>query len=518
MLRFSTALSLLCILFIITGCNTCNPRGGSLAFVKTWDVPAGQTYTFDDPTEGLNSVDFIARVFYPATDDTGAEVLEGEHPLVIFGHGRFGPTSGSGFPNNYLHATYLLNQLTSWGYICVTVNFDVVSSLGFGISERGELFLKAVDFMLAENNKPSSRFFHRINTSQIGLIGHSRGGGGATSAVRRNQAQGSPRNIKALATISPTSSDTGPITGGMPQLMIYGTWDGDLSSAPGYELWDAAPRDKDKAYVEVYGANHFFFSDDLFYNHEVNGISRQNHQNMAKGFINAFFDQQIRGLNRFGWPDYLTYIRKVDTVEYYVQYLNGTKTIIDDGGVVGPATANNLGGTNTAVSMPLFDNADLGSGTGQFGSTIGIRMSWDAGADRVDFTIPATNASAFDFISFRASQRHNVTGNTLNTFKTLKVKLTDGGGNTFTQSISNSVYKGLQYPDQEVYPDLGNPPNTINGSFKNIPSTFRLKLSTFTGVNLGNIVKVTILFDAPNSSGFVNNTGAITFDDLEFTK
>lgn len=518
MLRFSTALSLLCILFVITGCNTCNPRVGSLAFVKTWDVPTGQTFTFAEPTSNLKQVDFIARVFYPATDDTGAEVLEGEHPLIIFGHGRYGPTSGSGFPNNYLHATYLMNQLTSWGYICVTVNFDVVHDLGPGISERGELFLKAIDFMLAENDKPASKFFHRINKTQIGLIGHSRGGGGATSAVQRNQAQGSPRNIKALATISPTASDKGPLTGGMPQLMLYGTWDGDLRTAPGYKMWDPAPRDKNKLYVEIYGANHFFFSDDLVFANETNGILRQNHQNMAKGFINAFFDEEIRGFNRFGWPDYLRFLKKVDTVEYYVQYLNSNKLTVDDGDPLGTPTVNNLLGNNIPVSMPLFEDADLGSGTGQFGLTNGLRMSWDAGADRVEFILPITNASAFDFISFRASQRHNVTGNTLNTFKNMRVRLTDNAGNSFELPISNSAYKGLQYPDQEVYPDPGNPGGTVNGSFKNIPSTFRLRLSAYIGVNLSALNKITILFDPPNSPNFVNSTGAITFDDLEFTK
>ncbi len=513
MRSFSTRITLLVFLFatILTGCNTCNPKVGSLAIIMTWDVPAGQTYTFQQPTTGLTSVDFIARVFYPATDSTGNTVTDGPHPLIIFGHGRYGPTAGSGFPNNYLHATYLMKQLSSWGYICVSVNFDVVHSLGSGISERGELFLKAIDFMSAENSNASSKFHNKIDMSQIGIIGHSRGGGGATSAVNRNVTQGSPRNIKALATISPTSFNTTAVAN-MPQLMIFGTWDGDLRDEQGYKLWDPAPRNQNKIYVEVYGANHFFFSDDLVYASEKNGIARENHQNIAKGFINAFFDKEVRGFERYSWPEYLTFDRKVDTVEYYVQYMNKNKLIIDDGGTLGTATTNNLGGTNTATSLTLFDDADLAVGAGQFGSTNGLRVSWDNAGDKLEFSFPAQNASAFDFISFRASQRHGVTGNTVNTFKTLKVKLTDAANNSFTLPISNTVYKGLQYPDQEEYPPA------VLGSYKNIPSTFRLKLSNFTGVNLNNIVKVTILFDAANSAGFVNNTGAVTFDDLEFTK
>ncbi|MCX6319417.1 MAG: hypothetical protein NTW29_19225 [Bacteroidetes bacterium] len=509
-LRSTHFLLVLIISVILTSCNTCNPRSGSIGYIRTWDVPAGETYTFQEPTEGLNTVDFIARVFYSTFDTINKPLTDGLHPLVIFGHGRFGPYPGSGYPNNYLHASYLMNQLASWGYVCVTVNFDVVNSLNNGLSERGELFLKAIDYMVAQNSDPNSKFYQKIDVNRIGIIGHSRGGGGAVSAVNRNVAQGSPRKIKALATISPTNVDIQPVTD-MPQLMIYGTWDGDLSSAPGYKLWDPAPRNKTKVYVEVYGANHFFFSDDLIYDHETNGILRANHQNIAKGFINAFFDQQVRGYNRYSWPDYLTYLRKVDTVEYYVQYMNENKLIVDDGGVLGTPNVNNLGGTNTPVSLTLFDDSNLGAGANQYGNTNGLRVSWNASTDALQMNIPATNASAYDYISFRAAQRHGEAGNTVNTFKNIKVRLTDNAGHTFTLPITNSTYKGLQYPDQAVYP--GGP-----GGYKNIPSTFRIKLSGFTGVNLNSIVQVAFLFDAPNSGDYVNNTGAITVDDVEFTK
>lgn len=502
-----------CIGLLFASCNppTCNPKGSNLAIVLSWDVPAGQTYTFTNP-EGINSVDFKARVFFPSKDSSGVNITDGKHPLVIFGHGRYGPAAGSGYPNNYLHATYLMNQLASWGYIVVTVNFDVVHSLGPGISSRGELFLKAIDFMSAQNGNNSSIFFNKIDMDHIGVIGHSRGGGGAYAAVQRNQAQGSPRKIKALATISPTNGDVTPIAGNMPQLMIYGTWDGDLSGAPGYMLWDGSARDKTKVYVEVYGANHFFFSDDLVFAGEINGITREKHQNIAKGYINAFFDQYVRDSLRYSWPEYLTFEKKVDSTEHYVQYMGANPLVIDNGNPLGTAATNNLGGGNVGTSLTLFDDSNLASGTGQFGNTNGLRIGWNAGTDGIVFNFAPANASAFTHISFRASQRHGEAGNTLNTFKNLRVKLTDNANNTFTLPISNTIYKGLQYPDQPEYPGGG------TGTFKNIPSTFRLPLSAFTGVNKANIKQVAILFDAANSLGFVNNTGSITFDDLEFTK
>jgi hypothetical protein len=256
------------ILLGIAGCDTCRPGTGNFALIGFWDVPAGETFTLQTPTPGGQTVNLIARVYYPSYDGSaledpdnpnfeGIEVAEGQHPLIVFGHGQY----GLGSPTNYLGMTNLMHHLASWGYISVSLNLDVVQgqwpSHQQGIPQRGELLLAAVDHLLQLNNDPASLFYQKVDPSKIALIGHSRGVGGAISAVNRNLTQGSPRAILALATISPVDFHTQPVQAGVPHLSLYGSWDGDLSSGHGPRIWDGGLRLAPKQHVEIYGANHF---------------------------------------------------------------------------------------------------------------------------------------------------------------------------------------------------------------------------------------------------------------------
>jgi len=211
-----------------SGCRSCRPNQGNFAFIGFRDVPAGQTMTLTAPMPGgQQMVDFIGRIYYPSLDESVLQdperpnfenitVAEGAHPLIVFGHGRW----GGGVPTNYLGMTNLLHHLASWGYVCISVNLDVVHALQstnqWGIPHRGELFLKAIDYMLQQNADPVSPFFARIDPAKIALIGHSRGGSGAISAVNQNAAAQPPRAIGAVATISPVDFGTDPVRAAVP--------------------------------------------------------------------------------------------------------------------------------------------------------------------------------------------------------------------------------------------------------------------------------------------------------------
>lgn len=498
---------------LYSGCRSCNPKTGNFAFIGTWDVPPGETFAFD----GLNdpaSVDFIGRVFYASKDTLGDSLLNRAYPLIIYGHGRFsGP--GSAFPNNYLASSYLMNHLASWGYIVVSVNFDVLHNASdAGISHRGQLFLHAIDYMLSKNNDPSSKFYQKIDVTKIALIGHSRGGGGATYAVNLNQSQGSPRNIKALATISPTSGHTNPISGNMPQLMLYGTWDGDLCDAQGYAMWDQAPRDRTKIFVEIHGANHFFFSDNLVYSNELNGIPRANHQSLAKGFINAFFDKFVNGLDRYEWPIYLTGNKRIDTVDYFIQYLNDTILVVDNGDPLGTPALNNLNGANSGTSLTLFDDRALNNpAEHQYGSTNGLRATWDNLNDSLLFNLPGSNAGTYKVLHFRIGQRYGEPENAVDNYKNFTVRLKDNSGHVASVILKN-YHKGVHYPDLASYP-----PGSwcVSDAAKNFPVSFRIPLSDFAGIDLTQIAQIAFLFDQPNEPNYLNISGAITIDDIEFS-
>ncbi len=526
--------AIVALLLGVAGCQQCRPSQGNFAFIGFWDVPGGATATLESDLPGESqSVDFIARVYYPSYDGSalddpenpqfeGIEVADGLHPLIVFGHGRY----SLGVPTNYLGMTNLMHHLASWGYICISVNFDVVHSVptDSGIPHRGELFLHAVDYMLAQNADAGSLFFGKIDTAKIALIGHSRGGGGAIWALNQNLAAGSPRPILAAATISPVEFGTQPNQAAVPHLSLYGSWDGDLDDAQGHRIWDAGVRTAPKHYVEIYGANHFHFTDSVTYSGEVVEITREDHHEIAQGYINAFFDLHVRGLDRFDWPLYLVGEKDLRPgVNEYLQVLSDDFLPVDDGAPLGSEGTNTIGGTNDASSLTLFDDQMLDAESDHFyNQSEGLLVHWDGSGDELllDFGGPE-NVSTYDRLAFRVSQRPVdpsdpadplAAFNTLDTVKDFRVRLRDQPGNTAEVAISG--YQGaLQYPDES-----GSLASGSTLQYKSLPRSYRIPLADFAGVNLNSLREVAFLFDRPDEAGAVNTTGAIAVDDVEFAR
>lgn len=517
------------------GCDSCRPSQGNFAFVGYWDVPSGQTATLTNDLPGSSqTLDFIARVYYPSYDESllddlenpnleGIEVADGQHPLVVFGHGRY----SLGVPNNYLGMTNLLHHLATWGYVCISVNFDVVTSLQSsyqsGIPHRGELFLHAVNYMLQRNADASSLFHNRIDASKIILIGHSRGGGGAISAVNQNLAAGSPHSIRAVATISPVDFSVQPVQAAVPHLTLYGTWDGDLLDGEGPRIWDGGVRTAAKQHVEIYGANHFHFTDSITYTGENSEITREDHNEIAQGYINAFLDVHVRGRDRWDWPLYLVGQKDMRPgVDEYLQVLSSDFLTVDDGSPLNTEGSNNLGGPNASSTLALFDDRMLTSASDHFyNQSEGLLVHWDASGDELVLEFGPQNVSTYRRLEFRASQRpvdpsnpsdplHSF--NALDTLKDFRVRLRDATGGTAEVAVRD-YQGGLQYPDLS-----GSIPSGSLFQYKSIPRSYRLPLVDFTGVDLNQVQEVAFLFDRPNQTGFVNLTGAIAIDDVEFSR
>ncbi len=535
--NYLVTILLLSIIWCLTGCDRCAPSKSNIALIGYWDVPGGMTYTVEDDIPGDQTVDFIARVYYPSYDEdaiqaiineeevdfNGIEVAEGEHPIVVFGHGQY----GLGSPNNYKGMTNLMNHLASWGYICISVNLDVLqggwSSYQYGIPQRGELLLHAIDYMIDLNGAAGSLFYNRLDENKIGLIGHSRGGGGAVSAVNRNLNEPTPRPILSVATISPVDFAVEPVQGAVPHLSFYGSWDGDLYKGYGPRLWSGGVRQSDKVFTEIYGANHFHFTDNIDYSGETEEILREEHQEIAQGFINAFFDKHVRDLDRYTWPQYLTGEKRINDVDYFVQYLSQEFESIDNGSPLGTENNNNLTGTNDGSSLSLFEDKLLNDYNDHFyNESEGLIMHWDDSGDQVTFDFPEHDASLYTYLCFRVSQRPDFDINMLDQRKNFSVRIRDAVSNTSTVQI-NDYQGGLQYPDfsQSIQDKIDADPALeyiyAPYQYKSILRSYRIPFDDFTGVDFSRVNQVTFIFDQLNEDGFDNQTGAIAFDDLEFS-
>lgn len=124
----------------------------ALADPVHWDQP-GPHPVVSEALDGTHTV------FRPA--DLGGD----RHPVIVWGNGT-GATPAIYAP--------LLRHLASYGF--------VVAAADTPSSGSGAEMLAGARTLVAENARPGSRYFGRIDTAHIGATGHSQGGGGAIAA------------------------------------------------------------------------------------------------------------------------------------------------------------------------------------------------------------------------------------------------------------------------------------------------------------------------------------------------
>ena len=124
----------------------------------------------------------LLQVYYPADLKTSKK----KWPLVLMANGTGTPAS---------KYKTLFRHLASWGFIVVG-NEDEWTWDGKSIS-------KSLDMMLKANTDPSSLFYQKVDTANVGLTGHSQGGMCVYTAASLFE---NSRLYKALCTQSGTAT------------------------------------------------------------------------------------------------------------------------------------------------------------------------------------------------------------------------------------------------------------------------------------------------------------------------
>jgi hypothetical protein len=184
---------------------------------------------------------------------------------------------------------YIATQLASWGYVVVSINANRGVTAADGVDgdeglnlRRGRLVLRHLQQLQAWNvsgGAPDSLGFDLkgvLDFSQIGLMGHSRGGEGVLAAYTLFNDPGSPwparfttppviRGIFELAPVDGQTSRTFTADN-IPWSVLLPLCDGDVSDLEGVRVFDRTVEalDEDhpakKSVYAVWGANHNFYN------------------------------------------------------------------------------------------------------------------------------------------------------------------------------------------------------------------------------------------------------------------
>lgn len=102
------------------------------------------------------------EIFYPKELEIDAKT----YPVVLY-------VNGTGVSADKY--TEVFKHLASWGFIAIG-NKDVASG-------EGDSSEQTISYLLEQNENPDSKFYHKVDTENIGIVGYSQGGAGMYNAI-----------------------------------------------------------------------------------------------------------------------------------------------------------------------------------------------------------------------------------------------------------------------------------------------------------------------------------------------
>jgi len=148
--------------------NTVNANDQSPAYCQGFAAIFKEDPKLTNQLMDTANIDFsLYTVYRPATWPSGTV------PILSWGNGTCAQPEGYGS---------LLRYVASQGFFVVAANSRFVGS--------GAEIKHGLDFAFAANEDPQSPYYHHLDTSKVGVMGHSQGSAGANIAAADGRVQG----------------------------------------------------------------------------------------------------------------------------------------------------------------------------------------------------------------------------------------------------------------------------------------------------------------------------------------
>lgn len=525
-----------------------------------------------------------ARVYRPVD-------LSGAFPLLVFLHGNHGTCGHGTNPRvddstqytfygtcppgyvvtpNHLGYTYLADRLASWGYIVVSINANrgingapgPTDDVGVNLV-RGRLLLRHLQRLSEWNTfggTPDSLGVDlqgKLDFSQVGLFGHSRGGEGVRAAYNQYRDPDSPWpgripdpvNFVAIFEIGPVDGQTSRLldADGTVWNVLLPMCDGDVSNLQGIRAFDRNITHADevpatqKSTFTVWGANHNFYNTEWQQSDSTGcsgpdnnplftmpvGSPEQRQTGLAS--VMAFFRGNVGNANatfnenfnpQFQLPPVVTTVTRVD--RGFTDSPNATvNTVFED--FDKPTGTNTYGFPNDASNITIAHSAVQNHNTVdpyfRAGTQRAGAISWTtSGPDtffQTNWAAAGTGKDISNFLTLdlRVSRQCAALPpascsqpNALNPAgpTNFSIQLVQADG-TMSDAVQLSSYTDLRGP-------VGSPPPAL---LHPILQTARISLSDFGDIDLTQIHGVRLTFDgAATGAVFVANIRLSTMSGL----
>jgi hypothetical protein len=517
-----------------------------------------------DPADQTKfQVNLELRIVYPAVPGTPQQVAgTGKLPVVLLNHGNHqswrpvpvgGPVTGISVSRSQDGYAYLQDALAQHGIISVSVDHNFANFTDSHLETRADTIIAALTLLSAENADPASRYNGRLDFTNIGLMGHSRGGDAVVRAVQKITASSvlsSKYTVEAVCSLAPTdvtgaSAVPGRISLGLGDtnfyLVVYGALDadifgGDLSGViadsyggSGFRHYDRAEVPKAMVFLDNCCHNPFntVWLADGNDSNDSRLASAADHQSIAVDYIGDLFRWQLksealggrfdgRTPNSAGQHAALQWrfgqtVRKIEDFENAgANDLGGARTVTNPGNV--PATIEQFAKitiNGTAVGL---------HNTSHETTVLHLDVTQAApGGTRVlstDIPAPSQDWSTLDTLIFSLSGWFDPTSIATvaaASLPRLTITLTDSSGASAAADFN--VY-GATLPSRPVWKRLiiaipHKPAVTLTPVLMRL-ETIPIPLTAFTGISLSAVAHLALdIVPGNNTHVFVDNISVV---------